>query len=134
MFHLLIITKKSIFYKNDIYDAYSVLLEIFDIAKEEIIIIDNFMGKVLLDKLRIINRKIVVISSNIDKTLTKKYIKQYNNVTFINNDSYHDRFIICGDSFKDLGKKCFAINEIENKIEKEKLINVVLTNCSIDNQ
>jgi len=135
------ITKNSIFFKNDIYDAYSVLLEIFDIAKEEIIIIDNYMGKVLLDKLRNINRKIVVISSNIDKTLTKKYIKQYNNVTFINNDSYHDRFIIidrkrvfhCGASFKDLGKKCFAINEIENKIEREKLINDVVTNCSIDN-
>ena len=137
-----VITKNSIFFKNDIYDAYSVLLEIFDIAKEEIIIIDNYMGKVLLDKLRNINRKIVVISSNIHKTLTKKYIKQYNNVTFINNDSYHDRFIIidrkrvfhCGASFKDLGKKCFAINEIDNKIEKEKLINDVLTNCSIDNQ
>ena len=38
-----------------------------------------------------------------------------------------------GASFKDLGKKCFAINEIENKIEKEKLINDVVTNCSIDN-
>lgn len=137
-----VITKNSIFFKNDIYDAYSVLLEIFDIAKEDIIIIDNYMGKVLLDKLRNINRKIVVISSNIDKTLIKKYVKQYNNVNFINNDSYHDRFIIidrkrvfhCGSSFKDLGKKCFAINEIENKIEREKLINDVVTNCSIDNQ
>jgi len=137
-----VITKNSIFFKNDIYDAYSVLLEIFDIAKEEIIIIDNYMGKVLLDKLRNINRKIVVISSNIDKELTKKYIKQYNNVTFKNNDSYHDRFIIidrkrvfhCGASFKDLGKRCFAINEIENKIEREKLINDVINNCSIDNQ
>ena len=136
-----VITKNSIFFKGDIYDAYSVLLEIFDIAKEEIIIIDNYMGKVMLDKLRNINRKIVVISSNIDKTLTKKYIKQYNNVTFINNDSYHDRFIIidrkrvfhCGASFKDLGKKCFAINEIENKIENGKLINDVIKNCSIDN-
>ena len=135
------ITKNSIFFKNDIYDAYSVLLEIFDIAKEEIIIIDNYMGKVLLDKLRNINRKIVVISSNKDKTLTKKYIKQYNNVTFINNDSYHDRFIIidrkrvfhCGASFKDLGKKCFAINEIENKVESDKLITDVIKNCSIDN-
>ena len=111
-----------------------ILLEIFNLSKDEIIIIDNYMGKVLLDKLRNINRKIVVISSNIDKTLTKKYIKQYNNVTFINNDSYHDRFIIidrkrvfhCGTSFKDLGKKCFAINEIENKKEIEKILENVL--------
>ena len=137
-----VITKNSIFFHNDIYDAYSVLLEIFDIAKEEIIIIDNYMGKVLLDELRNINKKIIIISSNINYTLKKKYLKQYNNIKFINNESYHDRFIIidrkrvfhCGASFKDLGKKCFAINEIENKIEREKLINDVVTNCSIDNQ
>ena len=136
-----VITKNSIFFHNDIYDAYSVLLEIFDIAKEEVIIIDNYMGKILLDELRNINRKIIIISSNINDTLKKKYLKQYNNIKFINNESYHDRFIIidrkrvfhCGASFKDLGKKCFAINEIENKIENGKLINDVIKNCSIDN-
>ena len=136
-----VITKNSIFFHNDIYDAYSVLLEIFDIAKEEIIIIDNYMGKVLLDELRNINKKIIIISSNINDTLKKKYLKQYNNIKFINNESYHDRFIIidrkrvfhCGASFKDLGKKCFGINEIENKIEREKLVNDVIKNCSIDN-
>ena len=137
-----VITNKSIFFQNDIYDAYSVLLEIFDIATEEIIIIDNYIGKALLDELRNINRKLIVVSSNIDEILKKKYLKQYNNIKFINNDSYHDRFIIIdrkivfhsGASFKDLGKKCFAINEIENKIEREKLINDVVTNCSIDNR
>ena len=136
-----VITKNSIFFHNDIYDAYSVLLEMFDIAKEEVIIIDNYMGKTLLDELRNINRKIIIISSNINDTLKKKYLKQYNNIKFINNESYHDRFIIidrkrvfhCGASFKDLGKKCFAINEIENKIENGKLINDVIKNCSIDN-
>ena len=136
-----VITKNSIFFQNDIYDVYSVLLEIFDIAKKEIIIIDNYIGKVLLDELRNINKKIIIISSNINDILKKKYLKQYNNIKFINNDSYHDRFIIIdrkivfhsGASFKDLGKKCFAINEIENKIEREKLINDVVTNCSIDN-
>ena len=136
-----VITKNSIFFQNDIYDAYSVLLEIFDIAKEEIIIIDNYMGKVLLDELRNINKKIIIISSNINYTLKEKYLKQYNNIKFINNESYHDRFIIidrkrvfhCGASFKDLGKKCFGINEIENKIEREKLVNDVIKNCSIDN-
>ena len=136
-----VITKDSIFFKNDIYDAYSVLLEIFSLAKVEIIIIDNYIGKTLLDDLRIINKKIIIISANINNTLKRKYSKQYNNVNFINNDSYHDRFIIidrkrvfhCGASFKDLGKKCFAINEIENKIENDKLINDVIKNCSIDN-
>lgn len=136
-----IITRNSIFFQNDIYDAYSVLLEIFNIAKEEIIIIDNYIGKVLLDELRNINKKIIVISSNISEVLKNKYLKQYNNVSFINNNSYHDRFIIidrkrvfhCGASFKDLGKKCFGINEIANKIESDKLIIDVIKNCSIDN-
>ena len=136
-----VITKNSIFFQNDIYDAYSVLLEIFDIAKEEIIIIDNYVGKVLLDEIRNINRKIIVISSNINDTLMKKYLKQYNNVTFINNDSYHDRFIIidrkivfhCGASFKDLGKKCFGIHKIENKAESDKLIKDVIRACNLTN-
>lgn len=128
------ITKDSIFFEGDIYDSYSVLLEIFNLSKEEIIIIDNYAGKKLLDELRTINRKIIVISSNINDTLREKYSKQYNNVSFINNNSYHDRFIIvdrkrvfhCGASFKDLGNKCFAINEIENKTETEKLVKEVL--------
>ena len=136
-----VITKNSIFFQNDIYDSYSVLLEILNLSREEVIIIDNYMGKTLLDELRNINRKIIIISSNINDTLKKKYLKQYNNIKFINNESYHDRFIIidrkrvfhCGASFKDLGKKCFAINEIENKIENDKLINDVIKNCSIDN-
>ena len=136
-----VITKNSIFFKNDIYDAYSVLIEIFKLSEVEIIIVDNYAGKELFDILRIIHKKIVIISSHIDEALKKKYLKQYNNVLFIKNDSYHDRFIIIdrkmvfhsGASFKDLGKKCFAINEIENKIENDKLINDVIKNCSIDN-
>ena len=136
-----VITKNSIFFQNDIYDAYSVLMKIFKLSEGEIIIIDNYAGKELFDILRIIHKKIVIISSHIDEALKKKYLKQYNNVLFIKNDSYHDRFIIIdrkmvfhsGASFKDLGKKCFAINEIENKIENDKLINDVIKNCSIDN-
>ncbi len=128
------ITRDSIFFKGDIYDAYSVLLEIFNLSKDEIIIIDNYAGKEILDELKTINKKVIIISSNINDNLKNKYLKQYNNVTFINNNSYHDRFIIidrkrvfhCGASFKDLGKKCFAINEIENKKELEKIIENVL--------
>ena len=117
------IVKDYLFFEGEIFDAHVVLLEIFEEAKDEIIIIDNYAGKELLDILKKVNRKIIIVSKNIDETLKKKYEKQYNNVVFINNNSFHDRFIIidrnklysCGSSFKDLGKKCFAINEIENK-------------------
>ena len=57
-----------------------------------------------------------------DNTLLKKYQSQYENLTIKTNSGFHDRFIIiddtilyhCGASFKDLGKKCFDINKIDN--------------------
>jgi len=115
------IVKNYLFFEGDFYDAYSVLISILDKGKKEIIIIDNYAGKELLDILKKIDKKIIIVSKNIDEILKKKYEYQYNNITFINNDSFHDRFIIldrnklysCGSSFKDLGKKCFAINKID---------------------
>ena len=50
----------TIFFEGQIFDAYVLLLDIFDTAKEEIIIIDNYAGKELLKILKkiIINLKI----------------------------------------------------------------------------
>ena len=125
-----VIAKDYLFFDGEFYDANSVLLDIFNSSKEEIIIIDNYASKELFDVLRNIDRKIIVVSKNIDDVLKKKYEKQYDNIKFINNDSFHDRFIIldrnklytCGASFKDLGKKCFAINEFGDK----KYLNCIL--------
>ncbi len=129
------IIKNCIFFKDNIYDAYSVLLDIFNEARNEIIIIDNYANKELLDILRDIDKKIIIVSKNIDERLKKKYQSQYSNVQFINNDSFHDRFILidrkklysCGASFKDLGKKCFAINE-SSIIYIDDIINSIFDN------
>lgn len=112
----------KILFEGELYDAYSILIDILNTSQEEIIIIDNFAGKALLDILKNIDIRIIIVSKNIDEILKQKYESQYFNVTFINNDSFHDRFIIidrkklyaCGASFKDLGKKCFAISQINN--------------------
>lgn len=45
----------SLFYEGQIYDAYSLLLEILNKSKDSIIIIDNYAGKELLDILKNIN-------------------------------------------------------------------------------
>ena len=84
----------EIFYEGQIYDAYSLLLEILNSSKESIIIIDNYANKNLFDLLSKTNKEVTVYSKNIDEELINKYMKQYNNVTLIHNDSYHDRFII----------------------------------------
>ena len=123
------IIKRCIFFEHDIYDAYSVIMDIFKNARREIIIIDNYAGKELLDIVKKINKKIIIVSKNIDEVLKKKYESQYNNVTFINCDSFHDRFIIldryrlysCGASFKDMG----TINEFDDVEYLDKILKIV---------
>lgn len=127
---------KKIFFEGQIYDAYSILVDILNKARTEIIIIDNYASKELLDILKDINLKIIIVSKNVDSVLKEKYTKQYNNVEFIDNNSFHDRFIIldrsklytCGASFKDLGKKCFAISEFNDINYLEQIINTLNIN------
>ena len=127
------ITKNSIFYKGEFYDAYSLLLDIFKLSNSEIIIIDNYAGKELLDILKDLNKRIIIVSKNIDEILREKYESQYENVRFINNSSFHDRFIIidrsilylCGSSFKDLGKSCFGIYNFDDSEYLDRIIKII---------
>ena len=127
---------KKIFFEGQIYDAYSILVDILNKARTEIIIIDNYASKELLDILKDINLKIIIVSKNVDSVLKEKYTKQYKNVEFIDNNSFHDRFIIldrsklytCGASFKDLGKKCFAISEFNDINYLKQIINTLNIN------
>ena len=126
-------TKESnnhIFYEGQIYDAYSLLIDILSKAKKEIIVIDNYAGKKLFDIIRNINVKVKIYTENIDNISKVKYEKQYSNIEIINTNIFHDRFIIIdnkvlyhsGASFKDLGKKCFAITKMaDDNILKELL-------------
>ncbi len=123
----------KIFFEGELYDSFSLIFDILNKSNKEIIIIDNYAGKELLDILKKIKKNIIIVSKNIDEILKKKYESQYKNVNFINNDSFHDRFIIidrellftCGASFKDIGKKCFAINRFNDKEYLIKLLKIL---------
>ena len=112
-----------IFFEGQIYDAYSLMLKIFDKAKMSIIIIDNYIDKNILDILSKTNRKVTLITNKYNNIDYEKYKEQYNNVILVVNNSFHDRFIILdkkvlyhsGASFIDLGKGCFAITKIESR-------------------
>ena len=99
------------------------MIKILNKAKKKITIIDNYIDKNLLDILRNINKDILIITNKYNNQDYIKYQTQYNNITLKINNNIHDRFIIIdnkelyhvGASLKDLGKKCFAINKIENK-------------------
>ena len=123
----------EIFFEGQIYDSYSLLLDIFNSSNKSIVIIDNYISKSLLDVLSKTNKKITIYTKNIDNNLINKYNSQYHNVTIKINNSFHDRFIIidnkilyhCGASFKDLGKKCFAINKIDDKEILYSILNIL---------
>jgi len=112
----------EIFFEGQIYDAHSLLLDIFNSSKNGIVIVDNYISKELLHVLSKTSRNITIYTKNVDNNLVDKYQIQYNNLIIKINNSFHDRFLIidnkylyhCGASFKDLGKKCFAINKIDN--------------------
>ena len=133
--------QNSIIFEDKIYDAYSILLDIFNNAKKEIIIIDNFANKELLDTLKNIDKNIIIISKNIDKNiiiisknidnvLISKYCKQYTNIKFINNNSFHDRYIlldkkevyVSGMSLKDIDKKYSYIYKMNEPLFINELI------------
>lgn len=112
-----------IFFEGQIYDAYSLMVKIFDKALSSIIIIDNYIDKNILDILSKTSRNVTLITNKYNNVDYEKYKEQYNNIAIVVNNSFHDRFIILdkkvlyhfGASFKDLGKKCFAITKIESK-------------------
>jgi len=129
--------KQKIFYEGQIYDAYSVLVDLVKMANKEIIIIDNYIDKSILD---ILSEKkngveVFVISKNnlqLPKTAVEKFNIQYPKVKINYSAKFHDRFIIIdnnliyhlGASLKDVGKKCFAINTIEDKSLLEKIVRI----------
>ena len=112
-----------IFYEGQIYDAYSLMMKIFEKTLSSIIIIDNYIDKNILDILSKTNKQVTLITNKYNNKDYEKYKEQYSNVTLIINNSFHDRFIIIdkeilyhsGASFKDLGKKCFSITKIDDK-------------------
>ena len=119
-----------IFYNGQIYDAYSLLIDILNKAKKEIIIIDNYAGKELFDITKDIKVNIKIYTKNIDEVSKKKYMQEYSNIEIITTNIFHDRFIILdnkelynlGSSLKDIGKKCTSINRIEDSTILKELI------------
>lgn len=116
----------EIYFKGQIYDAYSKILDIFLSAKDSLIIIDSYADKYLLDMISKVDVSVVIVlstKSRLSELDVNKYGQEYDNLTLIYNDSFHDRFIILdkkemyhlGTSINNAGTKTFAINKVEDK-------------------
>ena len=119
--------KQRIFFDGQIYDAYSLIIDIIKKAKKKILIIDNYIDDSVLKMLTKKNNNVEVViltydKSNIQKIDIQKFNKEYPLLKIGKTNKFHDRFIIIdnkemyhlGASIKDLGKKCFGINKIED--------------------
>ncbi len=117
----------KIFYNGQIYDAYSLIIKIIKEAKEKILIIDNYIDDTILEMLSKKNKEVEVVvltsnNCNLTKLDIQKFNKQYPTLNLSKTSIFHDRFIVIdnknlyhiGASLKDLGKKCFGINKIED--------------------
>ena len=128
--------KQKIFFEGQIYDAYSLIIDIIKKANKKILIIDNYIDNSVLKMLTKKNNNVEVViltseKSNIQQIDIQKFNKEYPILKVAKTNKFHDRFIIIdneemyhlGASIKDLGKKCFGINKIEDVEIIEKILN-----------
>lgn len=125
--------KELLYFEMQVYDAYSKIIDIMSSAKKELIIIDNYADKSVLDmisRISVTTKLIVKSPSNLTAIDVKKYQEQYNNLKIIYSNIFHDRYLIldetiiyhCGASLNKAGSKIFSINKLEEKEIKDALI------------
>lgn len=116
---------EGIFYDGQIYDAYVFVNDLLKSAKNEIVLIDNYIDDTVFTLFsKYPNLKIKIYAQTITKQLSldyQKYQAQYQNIELLEFKNSHDRFLIIdstqmyhiGASLKDLGKKWFAFSKFE---------------------
>ena len=118
--------KQKIFFNGQVYDAFSMMVDLIKKAENEFILIDNYVD---IDTLNILSKKKdnvnVEIYTKRDTKLNNKDVNKFNiqypTLKVKYTDKFHDRFLILdkkyiyhiGASLKDLGKKCFGITLIK---------------------
>jgi len=131
--------KQKIFFNGQIYDAFSLMVEIVEKAREELILIDNYVD---VNTLNILSKKrkevdVLIVTSgkgNLTEKDIAKFNSQYPKLTVKINEDFHDRFIIIdrkevyhiGASIKDAGKKSFGITKLDVEDLTKNLLDKVL--------
>jgi hypothetical protein len=115
--------KQGIFYNGEVYDAYIFVSDLIKNAKENIILIDNYIDDSIFTLLSKRKKSVhaTIYTKNITKQLQldlKKHNVQYPKIEIKKFDLSHDRFLLIdeevyhiGASLKDLGKKWFAFSK-----------------------
>lgn len=118
---------QKVFFDGQLFDAFSLIVELVRKAQREIVLIDGYVD---IPTLNILAKKAAGVDVTIytlpNTRLTQADIDtfnyQYPALTVRHTSTFHDRFMIIdgsggyhiGSSLKDAGKKCFAITKIED--------------------
>lgn len=91
--------RQKIFFEGQIYDAYSLIIDIIKRAKQKILIIDNYIDDSILKMLAKKNKDVEVViltsdKSNISKIDIQKFNKEYPILKVAKTNKFHDRFIV----------------------------------------
>lgn len=91
--------KQQIFFNGQIYDSYSLIIDIIKTAQEKILIIDNYIDDTILKMLAKKNKNVEVViltseKSNISKLDMQKFNKEYPTLKLAKTNKFHDRFMI----------------------------------------
>ena len=113
---------EGVLFEGEIFDAYKLVEALIKSAKNEIILIDNYIDASIFDLLEKRNQGVdaTIYTEHVGRSLT--HLQQLNQQQYGRrievkeyNSRFHDRFIILDDalyhfgaSFKDLGKRLFA--------------------------
>lgn len=119
---------QKVFFDGQIYDAFSLIVDLIAKAQNEIILIDNYVD---VDSLNILSKKkmgvsVTIYTSKLAKLTTTDvglFNRQYPQLTVEHTEAFHDRFMILdqksgfhiGASIKDAGKKSFAISILHDE-------------------
>ena len=127
----------QLFFYGQLYDAYTLIQSLFESANNEIIIIDNYVDRTILDRLVVKNKNVqVIIYTSLNTRLLGRDIttfnSQYGGLDVRYTTNVHDRYIIIdqnkiyhlGHSIKDLGKKIFSISESDSNLISKLLSNI----------
>ena len=127
---------QKIFFEGQIYDAFSLLAELIAKAKTEIVLIDNYVDvgtlNILAKKQENVKAQIYTVKrTKLSPTDINNFNQQYPALSVNYTEEFHDRFLIVdrnlayhiGASLKDAGKKCFAINRIEDRVNIRDILN-----------
>jgi hypothetical protein len=121
-----LIPTQGVFFDGQVFDAYELASKIIRTAKQDIVLIDNYVSENTLTHLSKKKKGVntLILTKNISKQLAldiQKANEQYGNYAIKAFDKSHDRFLIIdqkevyhlGASLKDLGKKWFAFSKMD---------------------